>query len=141
MLKHLLTFVVIALSYLTMGALDHVPQLHRQKCFQYDDYFPTQDHNRFHYYDPGTGAYISQDPIGLARASTIEAQKIREQIAASKVLHEGLSIKQQLAAAGLRNKNRGRDIEKRPFNPHTMGGSYSLLSKPERVKGLKKYKK
>ncbi len=31
MLKHLLTFVAIALSYLTMGALDHVPQLQRQK--------------------------------------------------------------------------------------------------------------
>ncbi len=31
MMKHLLTFVVIALSYLTMGALDHVPQLHQQK--------------------------------------------------------------------------------------------------------------
>ncbi len=30
MLKHLLTFVVTALSYLTMGALDHVPQLHQQ---------------------------------------------------------------------------------------------------------------
>ncbi len=31
MLKHLLTFVVIALSYLTMGALDHVLQLHQKK--------------------------------------------------------------------------------------------------------------
>ncbi len=49
-----------------MGALDHVPQLHQQKCFQYDADFPAQDYNRFRYYSPQIGIYISSDPIGLA---------------------------------------------------------------------------
>ncbi len=66
MLKHLLTFVVIALSYLTMGALDHVPQLHQQKCFQYDADVPVLNYNPLRYYSSQIGIYISSDPIGLA---------------------------------------------------------------------------
>ncbi len=38
MLKHFLTFVVIVLSYLTMGALDPVPQLHQQKVTEEEMY-------------------------------------------------------------------------------------------------------
>lgn len=33
----------------------------------------------------------------------------------------------------LRNTNRGRDIDKRPFNKKTMGGKYSLLDTPDDV--------
>ncbi len=49
-----------------MGALDHVPQLHQQKSFQYDADFPAQDYNPLRYYSPQIGIYISSDPIGLA---------------------------------------------------------------------------
>ncbi|KGN81817.1 hypothetical protein HW49_03780 [Porphyromonadaceae bacterium COT-184 OH4590] len=170
-------------------------------------------YNRFRYYDPSTGIYISQDPIGLAggilnlysfvsnsntwvdifgldwvyqivdskgnvkyygiterspvfrgnehidggnldlkqgekmqiiakdvnhdQARTIEAIKIREKLRASNV-DRTKSIAEQLKEAGLRNKNRGRDIEKRPFDPDKMGGEYSLLDKPEDVNGFKK---
>ena len=81
---------------------------------------------------------IAQD-VNHDQARTIEATKIREQIASAKAGGYVL-VKDQLVAAGLRNKNRGRDIIKRPYNPATMGGSYSLLDKPREVKGLKKYK-
>ena len=33
---------------------------------QYEDSETGLYYNRFRYYDPSTGAYISQDPIGLA---------------------------------------------------------------------------
>lgn len=39
----------------------------------------------------------------------------------------------QLEYAGLRNKNRGRDIDKRPFDARTMGREKSLLDTPKDV--------
>ncbi len=182
---------------------------------QYYDRETELAYNRFRYYSPHMGMYISQDPIGLAggitniyayvddtnswvdiwgldyvyqiivkatgevkyygiterdprirgnehidkenllegeimqiiakdvnhdQARTIEAIKIREAIVSANAQHLS-TVEEQLNKAGLRNRNRGRDIEKRPFNPETMGGNYSLLDKPEEVKGLKKYKK
>ena len=185
---------------------------------QYYDHETGLAYNRFRYYDPELGRYISQDPIGLAsgvlafysyvqnplvwgdiwgldwvyqivgkdnivkyygiterdpavrmaehiqsgklqpgermqivakdvnhdQARTIEAQLIRGRIAESGATNN-LSVKEKLEYAGLRNKNRGRDIEKRPFNAKTMGGEYSLLDSPEDVnseyKTRKSYKK
>ena len=185
---------------------------------QYYDHETGLAYNRFRYYDPELGRYISEDPIGLAsgvlafysyvqnplvwgdiwgldwvyqivgkdnivkyygiterdpavrmaehiqsgklqpgermqivakdvnhdQARTIEAQLIRERIAESGATNN-LSVKEKLEYAGLRNKNRGRDIEKRPFNAKTMGGEYSLLDSPEDVnseyKTRKSYKK
>ena len=178
---------------------------------QYYDFETKLAYNRFRYYSPETGAYISQDPIGLAggnptiygyvfdpniqidpfgldyvyqivdsngnvkyygiterdpvirgnehidsgnlkpgekmqiiakdvnhdQARTIEATKIREKLRNSNV-DRTKSIYDQLKDTGLRNKNRGRDIDKRPFDPNTMGGEFSLLDKPEDVNGLKK---
>ena len=57
---------------------------------------------------------------------------IRVRITKSKV-SDNLSVRDQLQHAGLRNKNRGRDIDKRPFNKKTMGGKYSLLDTPDDV--------
>lgn len=39
----------------------------------------------------------------------------------------------QLEYAGLRNKNRGRDIDKRPFDARIMGRENSLLDTPKDV--------
>ena len=36
---------------------------------QYYDFETNLAYNRFRYYSPETGAYISQDPIGLASAN------------------------------------------------------------------------
>lgn len=44
-----------------------------------------------------------------------------------------MSVKDQLSMSGLRNKNCGRDLGKRPFNSETMGGDYSLLDTPKDV--------
>ena len=170
---------------------------------QYYDYETGLAYNRFRYYDPELGRYISEDPIGLAsgvlafysyvqnplvwgdiwgldsvyqivgkdnivkyygiterdpavrmaehiqsgklqpgermqvigkdlthdQARDAEATLLRDRISESKV-PEGLSVRDQLQHAGLRNRNRGRDIEKRPFNAKTMGGKYSLLDTP-----------
>ena len=38
---------------------------------QYEDEETGLYYNRFRYYDPSTGAYISQDPIGLAGGSRL----------------------------------------------------------------------
>lgn len=182
---------------------------------QYYDRETELAYNRFRYYSPQMGMYISQDPIGLGggitniyayvndtnswvdiwgldyvyqiivkatgqvkyygiterdprirgnehidkenlldgeimqiiakdvnhdQARTIEATKIREAIFSANA-HQLSTVEEQLNKAGLRNKNRGRDIIKRPYDSKTMGGDYSLLDKPEEVKGLKKYKK
>ena len=70
------------------------------------------------------------------QARTIEATKIREKLREKKV-DVTKPILEQLDQAGLRNRNRGRDIDIKPFDPNTMGGEYSLLDEPEEVKGLK----
>lgn len=54
---------------------------------------------------------------------------IRVRITKSKV-SDNLSVRDQLQHAGLRNKNRGRNVEKRPFDEEKMGGKYSLLDTP-----------
>ena len=59
---------------------------------------------------------------------------IRVRITKSKV-SDDLSVRVQLELelAGLRNTNRGRNIDKRTFDTRTMGGEYSLLDIPEDV--------
>ena len=57
---------------------------------------------------------------------------IRARITKSKASND-LSVRDQLQHAGLRNTNRGRDIDKRPFDAKIMGGEYSLLDIPEDV--------
>ncbi len=79
---------------------------------------------------------IAKD-VNHDQARTIEATKIRESIEAAGGTG---SVAEQLAATDLRNKNRGRNIEDRPFDPETMGGEYELLEEPEDVEGLKNAK-
>jgi uncharacterized protein RhaS with RHS repeats len=89
--------------------------------------------------DPAKGEkmqVIGKD-VNHDQARTIEASKIRERIEASGV-DSSLSVAEQLDAANLRN--RGRDIEKRPFDSESMGGDFTLLAKPEDVEGLNKRK-
>ena len=81
---------------------------------------------------PGERMQIVAKDVNHDQARTIEATLIRGHIAESGATNN-LSVKEQLEYAGLRNKNRGRDIEKRPFNEKTMGGEYSLLDSPEDV--------
>jgi hypothetical protein len=76
---------------------------------------------------------IAKD-VNHDQARTIEATKIRETIEAANGTG---SVAEQLAATDLRNKNRGRDIENRPFDPDKMGGEFSMLTEPEDVEGLK----
>ena len=82
MLKRLVIYVVFALSYLSMGAIGYVPQLdvysEVMECRgdrslvpfryqrQYEDSETRLYYNRFRYYSPDMGMYISSDPIGLA---------------------------------------------------------------------------
>ena len=119
MLKHLLTYIVFALSYLSMGAYNYDPPLHQQEVtdgerytivhdylgtptqaydskgnlvwemlldvygevmecrgnsslvpFRYQGQYEDEEtglyYNRFRYYSPQMGMYISSDPIGLA---------------------------------------------------------------------------
>ncbi|MBD5379231.1 MAG: hypothetical protein HDR74_04960 [Bacteroides sp.] len=72
-LKHLLIYVVFALSYLSMGAIDYVPQLdvygEVMECRgdrslvpfryqgQYEDSETRLYYNRFRYYSPEMGMY------------------------------------------------------------------------------------
>ena len=81
-LKRLLTYIVFALSYLSMGAIGYVPSLdvygRVMECCgdrslvpfryqgQYEDVEAGLYYNRFRYYSPQMGVYISSDPIGLA---------------------------------------------------------------------------
>ena len=82
MLKRLLIYVVFALSYLYMGAIDYVPQLdvygEVMECRgdrslvpfrnqgQYEDRETGLYYYRFRYYSPQMRMYISSAPIGLA---------------------------------------------------------------------------
>ena len=119
MLKHLLTYIVFALSYLCMGAYNYNPSFHQQEVTDGERYTIVHDYlgtpvqaydaegnlvwemlldvygrvmesrgdlslvpfryqgqyqdaetglyyNRFRYYSPQMGMYISSDPIGLA---------------------------------------------------------------------------
>lgn len=75
---------------------------------------------------------ILAENVNHDQARTIEAQLIRDEISDSGATLN-LSVKDQLDMSGLRNKNRGRDLDKRPFNPKTMGGDYSSLDTPKDV--------
>ncbi|MBD5199726.1 MAG: hypothetical protein HDS83_04980 [Bacteroidales bacterium] len=71
MIKRLLTYVVVALTYLYMGAIDYVPQLdvygEVMECrgdrslvpFRYQGQYDETGlyHNQFRYYSPGMGMY------------------------------------------------------------------------------------
>ena len=57
---------------------------------------------------------------------------IRARITKSKASND-LSVRDQLQHAGLRNTNRGRDIDKRPFDARIMGRENSLLDTPKDV--------
>ena len=47
---------------------------------QYEDSETGLYYNRFRYYDPSTGAYISQDPIGLAGKQDKKISKMNNRI-------------------------------------------------------------
>ena len=47
---------------------------------QYEDSETGLYYNRFRYYDPSTGAYISQDPIGLAGKQDKKISKMDNRI-------------------------------------------------------------
>ena len=82
MLKHLLTSIVFALAYLSIGACNYVPQpdvygrvMERRGDRsrvpfryqgQYEDAETGLCYKRFRYYSPEMGMYISSDPIGLS---------------------------------------------------------------------------
>ena len=68
----------------------------------------------------------------MIRQEIAEAHLIRARITKSKASND-LSVRDQLQHAGLRNKNRGRDIDKRPFDARTMGRENSLLDTPKDV--------
>ena len=57
---------------------------------------------------------------------------IRVRITKSKV-SDDLSVRVQLEYARLRNTNRGRNIDKRPFDARIMGRENSLLDTPKDV--------
>lgn len=173
---------------------------------QYSNYETGLAYNRFRYYSPELGRYISQDSIGLAsgvlafycyvhnplvwgdiggldwgyqlleKAGVVKyygitardpvrrkAEHVRSGIlqpgermqvigkglnhdqartAEARLLRTGIteyyfspyfSVRVQLEQAGLRNKNGGRDIDKRPFDARTMGRENSLLDTPKDV--------
>jgi hypothetical protein len=77
---------------------------------------------------------IAKD-VNHDQARTIEATLIRDRLEASDAGND-TSIAGRLEVAGLRNQNRGRDVDNRPYDPDTMGGEIEMLEEPENVEGL-----
>ena len=90
------------------------------------------EHVRSGILQPGERMQVIGKGLNHDQARTAEARLLRARIA-EYYYSPYFSVRVQLEQAGLRNKNGGRDIDKRPFDARTMGRENSLLDTPKDV--------